>query len=432
VIADTVNRLGAQRFRRVVPVPLSGGYALNRDAYDRLIHAATETINAYWQGKLTAIHLGRLWVRNLLDNLPMLSDAHDAASLTIRRPVVLAGAGESLEEALVPIARVREQVFLAAVDTALPVLYEAGLRPDLVFALESQHANLDDLVPIRRRDFPLAADLTSYPGFLRAVTGPRYLFCSEFADLAILRRLEAAGLLPLAAPPLGSVGVAAAWVLRELRRSFPLVLTGLDFAYAVGKSHANGSPSHRRVLRSTCRQRPVLQYELCINRSRLAVAGKDGAAVTSDTVLVRYARRLRELVEAETQVYAYGRLGTDVGLPVLRTEDELRRLVTAAWASGPAGEAGGRPIGSAAGVERFLQGELELLERAACTVKQALRGGQPSDDVAVKQALAAVDHVYVDFPDTPPLPRTDPGFLSRFLAACRYYEKRIRRILGQI
>ena len=83
-------------------------------------------------------------------------------------------------------------------------------------------------------------------------------------------------------------------------------------------------------------------------------------------------------------------------------------------------------------MERFLHGELELLERAACTVKQALRGGQPSDDVAVKQALAAVDHVYVDFPDTPPLPRTDPGFLSRCLAACRHYEKRIRRILGQI
>jgi hypothetical protein len=437
-IADTVNRLGAHRFRRVLPVPLSGGYALNRTAYDRLIHAATETINAYWQGKLTAIHLGRLWVRNLLDNLQTIPVAADAASLRIRHPIVLCGAGESLEAALVPIARAREDVFLVAVDTAMPVLHDAGLRPDLVFALESQHANLDDLVPVGRRDAPIAADLTSYPGLLRSMTGPRYLFASEFPNSGILRRLNAAGLLPMTVPPLGSVGVAAAWILRQLRGSLPLIVTGLDFAYAIGKSHASGSPPHRRLLRTTCREQPVLQYALCINRPRVSVAGKDGNTVTSDTVLVRYARRLRDVLDGEVGVYAYGAAGADIGVPVLRKEDEFLRVLRhdrqsdAPPCPAPAERTAGSPLGTADAVRRFLRRELELLTRATTVAESGLLSAEPTDSVPIREALAAVDYVYVDFPDTPPLPRTEPSFLSRCVAACRHYETRIRRVLRHL
>ena len=205
-------RHGHRRFRRVVEVPLSAGYRLAPDAYGRIRRGLEQEIMRFWQNRLTLIAMGSLQVRNVLSNLPLLGSALDFSALSTTLPVVVAGAGPSLEASLPVMARARERFVLVAVDTALPVLAALGIAPDVVVALEAQAVNNQDFLGgLPSRDGSLlACDLSVHPSAARLFEGRLCFFSSEFAPLHLWQRLAAAGLRPHAFPALGSVGVAAA------------------------------------------------------------------------------------------------------------------------------------------------------------------------------------------------------------------------------
>ena len=47
----------------------------------------------------------------------------------------------------------------------------------------------------------------------------------------------------------------------------------------------------------------------------------------------------------------------------------------------------------------------------------------------VRDSLRMLDHVYCDFPDTPPLPRDDDSFLVRAVTRCRELGRYISRLI---
>lgn len=146
-VAAALRSLGTGRFRRVREIPLSAGYRLAPVVYGRILHALEQELKRYWQNRLTLIALGSLQVRNLISNLPLLGQAADFGALSTDLPVLLAGAGPSLDETIPLIARLRDRFLLVSVDTALPCLAARGIHPDVVIALEAQAANLRGLRP---------------------------------------------------------------------------------------------------------------------------------------------------------------------------------------------------------------------------------------------------------------------------------------------
>lgn len=208
-VARAFRGMGLARFRRVVEIPLSGGYRLAPSLYRRLYRLLQAEIHGYWRNRLTLIALGSLQVRNLIANLALLAEGRDFASLSTTHPVVVAGAGPSLEDALPVLRAVRDRVLLVAVDTALPRLIAESLAPDIVVALEAQVVNLQDFLTRGDPGMLLACDLSSHPAVPRLFAGRVFFFSSSFAPLRIFARLEEACLLPCPFPPLGSVGVAA-------------------------------------------------------------------------------------------------------------------------------------------------------------------------------------------------------------------------------
>ncbi len=236
-VAVALSRMGPGRFRRVMRVPLSAGYRLDPPFYEGLHGMLASEIRTYWQNRMTLIGMGSLWVRNLLDNLPLLAEERDFGSLSTDLPVVVAGAGPSLEEAIPPLAGARGSFTLVAVDTALPALAAAGLVPDLVVVLEAQAVNLLDFLPYHGSQLRIACDLASHPSVPRLARGSVFLFSSAFAPLNLLKRMEEAKLLPFTFPALGSVGVAAVHAALALTRQH-VFITGLDFGYPGGRTHA--------------------------------------------------------------------------------------------------------------------------------------------------------------------------------------------------
>jgi hypothetical protein len=122
VCRHAAERFGIYLFRRVVTVSLSRGYSLFPGFYRKVSARLLEMIQAYWRNRMTALHMGRLWMANLFTNLALLPGCRPITDLKFRRPLLIAGAGESLELHLDFLQARRRDFALLCVDTALPVL----------------------------------------------------------------------------------------------------------------------------------------------------------------------------------------------------------------------------------------------------------------------------------------------------------------------
>jgi hypothetical protein len=431
-VVRLVGGLGLHRFRRVLPVRLCATDPSDEPAYAAIEAAIAGAIRTHWQNRMTLIRMGGLWVRNLVANLAALPAAGDWTALADDRPIVVAGAGPSLEERLAWITGCRDRLRLLAVDTALPVLADAGLVPDIVFALEAQWVNLEDFLGARLDRCDVIADITATPSLLRRA--PRlYLCCSRFAPLALLARLEAVGLSPTPIPALGSVGVAALHVALRLTTG-PVLSTGLDFAYTHRSAHARGAPAMRAALAAADRLAPA-DSRLAgafFGRRLLRVTDKRGQPATSDIVLQGYAGdAARVAAGGAGRVFDLDAGGLDKGAPQVSGVAPL-----AAWPPDPPRSAPGRTAAAAGpggrwtaqAVRGFIEAERELLERL-----DPARAEEP--DARTERLLADLDYLYVDFPDAATGPGSGRSFAGRLrrsaAAAGRWWARTEARLADQ-
>ncbi len=427
-VARMAHGLGLGRFRRVLSVPLCAGYDAERQRYDRIADALRDAVRVHWQNRMTLIRMGRLWVRNLIANIAALPQAADWTALRCEGPILVVGAGPSLEQRLDWIAAHRDRLRVLAVDTALPVLADAGLRPDIVFALEAQWLNLEDFLGASLDECSLVADITATPSLLRRA--PRlYLCASRFAPIALLSRLEAAGLSPGAIPPLGSVGVAALHLALGLTAG-PVLAAGLDFAYSGGRTHARGAPAMRAALAAASRLAPAdsTAAAALLGRRLLRVADKRGEPTLSDLVLQGYAREASRVAGA-----ADGQAGRVIDLDAAGLDKgghPLDQGLPAAWPrlARPARPAPAAPRWGREAVARFAAAERERLAAAAGLLERLLASPAAGAlDTQAGSLLREVDYLYLDFPDTSPLPSAEPRFLERLArsagAAARWWEQ---------
>ncbi len=459
-VRETFEGLSVGGFRRCVEARLSGGYLLAAGFYRTVFEMIQSEIQEHWRNRMTLIQLSSLWVKNVFLNLPELTHGRDLRETHVSLPIVVAGAGESLEQSLELIRPVREEVYLLAVDTALPTILQSGLRPNAVFVLEGQFANIDDFVAAagppgtapHPADIPLIADLCSSPVALRFSRRPRTFFLSQFAPSALLGRLAQAQLSPLLIPPLGSVGIAALYCALDLGEC-PVFVAGLDFSFQAGKSHARGAPSHLRQLRGWSRTSPPSPFLGAERRGWMQREDKTGGKVLTDAVLLSYHRLFEDIVRHEKRVFDIGARGLDLGVKRCRSSDELAGVIGVARREGsigsPMDNLGTPPASSTVGSEgataserqvallRFLANELALLQAAEQAVLKWLSSPSNGSDTfeAAARALREVDYVYLHFPDPPPLPSNDRGFLHRAIESadtCRMWiERAMERLKGE-
>jgi hypothetical protein len=427
--AAALRSMGTGRFRRVVEAPLSAGYRLAPELYVRIRRRLEQEVMRFWQNRLTLIAMGSLQVRNIIANLPLLRDARDFSALSTTLPVVLAGAGPSLEGSLPVLARNRDKFALVAVDTALPTLTSSGIYPDVVVALEAQAVNNQDFIgeTASAAGTVLACDLSVHPSAARLFAGRIFFFSSEFAPLHFWERLDRHGLRPTAFPALGSVGVAAAHAALRITRE-SVFLTGLDMSFPGAKTHANGSPHVLTMLAGSTRLEPVGQasYRVLAGRSLLRLLDKHGRPILTDRVLSGYRDNLAEELRASTgRVLDCGETGLPLGARVIsaaRFEELLQSVPTSApglLVNQEKGFDGAR-------IEGFVAAERSLLAEVATAAAGSGVSAQAGGSLGA--LLAEVDYTWAHFPDVPDLSAPDRGFVARARVAALYYGERLRRI----
>ena len=459
-----LERALSRRPRRTRLLSLSGGFGLQPGDYRSLAGKLDDEIRIFWQNAMTRMRMGRLWIRNLFRNLPLMPASTPLESLRTSLPIVVAGAGPSLDDRAAGLppdgGADREQILILAVDTAVGPLAARGITPDFILAVESQQANAADfLTPLDAPDKfaeqgeiaqqsegsgiarpHLICDITAYPGvFHRADVAGLTFVSSRFAPTALLERLSVSGLLPPEVPPLGSVGVLGVHLAARMTTG-AVYVTGLDFSYDLERTHARGAPMQALSLARRTRLDPSPFFGMAMARPLLTLEGKDGRPARSDTVLLSYAEQLRSTVSRlpEGRVYDLSPdRGLSNGAPAARGPLPVAGISGTAGTDGGAdtagspGTAGAGPRADAGVVDAYLDREAALLSELVPRLRDVIartgtRADVSADDyAAVRSLLADLDYVYLDFPDPPAATRS---FLGRVLLSALDYEGRLRRV----
>lgn len=424
--------------RSVQPVWMTGAARVHREYYDALLRRAEETLALTWQNRATTISFGRLWIRNLFLNLPETPRTIDALASSVDRPLLILGAGPSLEECTGFLRRKRQELRIIAVDTALPFLLHIGVIPDMLVSMDAQQLNVKDLLPPPPPGIKLLYDATAAPSFLRKFPArDRYAYISHFAEGSIWDRLEEAGIDLPRLEAGGSVGTTALLLADRLRRScgtpgLPILLGGLDFAFHPGLPHARMTYTHMLTLTTMERLAPLPFLPPHLARNRVEAPDKRGDTILTDYVLASYGAQLRAGSGRFRNVYDLSREGVDLGIPGLefsRAEEIVAQEAARSCEGPPAdaaepGEAQGLPRGiiDPGAVERFLRGEREALYRLA----EAIRG----DGAGPKEALAILkEHDYVSFFFPDPEPKEDASYFRRVIASVSYLLRTLNKLL---
>jgi hypothetical protein len=423
--------------RRVVTLPLCGGARLFPEFYRTVETFLADGIQTYWQNRMTLIHMGRLFIKNLYANLALLPRARDLGGLATDRPVVVVGAGPSLSFTLPLLRRLRKRTILLAVDTALPVLLDSGLTPDYVLALEPQFININDFLGLPDASVAVLADLASSPQVVRFCLERRrcevFFFSSVFHPLSLWRRLEEERLRPSAIPPLGSVGVAAVYASLLITRG-AVLCSGLDFSYPLRRTHAAGSPSLNSELATARRSRPVghLEFAALTERPRVTLRDKNGSRVESDLVLSSYAKHLQALIAGQKRVYDISPLGLDLGAPFLSRDHDIMGILDGSAAGGTPAPPASRPAAwNIENVKRFYESERRLLEESDAVWRLLTAPAAPESGVIEGERrviVARTEHAYVHLPGKAAWPAYTRASAARALIEGRILSERIRRL----
>jgi hypothetical protein len=430
--------------RRAIRVDFSAGTSFAVQLYETVCSGAEDTIAQFWKNRLTLVKLGRLYARNIMRNLFSLArnTTLEANEHTISRPIIICGAGESLNHTLSYLSALKKKnthsgiFFILATDASLPILASYGIQADGVVGVESQAAIEKAYIGSCGTKCTLFADLTSRPQIQDILGGKTVWFATKYAHAHYLDRLEKDGIISSFIPPLGSVGLAAVYLALKIRRSerVPIFITGLDFSFSCGATHAKGAPAHLARLSASSRTTPVENYDASFREGTVTITGKDNHKIKTDAIMQSYAENFRMQFGNAVNVFDCGTSGIDIGLP--RAADEaLAQCMCKNEKQADVFTTEYEPA-----VDKAIQDSLrekvlryyEKERRALEALRDLLMNGNTSEyrDVSITldeqlvNLLKERDYLYLHFPDGYKL-SCDIGFLKRVRAEIDFFLKDI-------
>ena len=419
-VLETVDALGLGPFRRALRIDLSGGATLNGDFYREAQASIDEYISRWWRNHVTLMRLGRNYARNFFTNCHSLPASFALPSHTVARPIVVAGAGPSLDASLRLIAENRERIFLLAVDTALPALRDSGIIPDAAVLVESQFWITRAFIGFRGSRLPVYADLTANPEAVLSTCGPVHFFHTAYAKARFLSRFSEYGLSPQAVTPLGSVGLSGLELALSIAApDVPVLFTGLDFSWGSGFTHSRGAPAARDALSRAWRLSPAERSAISDSSAVETLIGKGGNVVHTDPALSSYAALCAARFGSESRLYDFGSSGIPTGCSQI-SGDETRAMI-ARFPPCFLPDLS-RVLVDETRLDLFLSEEKERLRsiRAILTGQDARK-----EDAAerLREYVETSDYLYLHFPDGYRGYNATDAFLRRIRIELEYFLK---------
>lgn len=250
----------AGNFRRVIRIDFSAGVQFCADFYNMLEAACVNSVKQFWTNRFTLAKFGRKYSRNMFRNLKVLEESKQLSDFIrkIDRPIFVFGAGESAEKGIKEVKRLSESEnpFILCADTAFSMLKANGIMPDGIVVDEAQSIIAQSFIGARKtseeRGVQVFQSLCSLPHVAGRLFPKEHItfYATEYAESSFFDLLKDRCFFPPVVPAFGSVGITAYILACLFRKDENIEIRdfGLDFAYSKGKTHARGTPAHKRQL----------------------------------------------------------------------------------------------------------------------------------------------------------------------------------------
>jgi len=255
-VASLVAAVPDHRFE---VVRLRSVHEKDRDYYGDLDRNISAVMARREINRNTLRRFGRLWVRNLFQNLPLLQQAlgiQRLENLLQGIPVLVIAAGPSLEEIIPLLSEFSKKAVLVAVDTALYALTRAGICADFAVVVDPQFHNSRHLDGTSLEGSFLVADSSTHPRVFRRPLRGFFFSGSPFPLGQLLEKgTDISGRLGAG----GSVATAA-WETARHAGASAIYCAGLDLGFPGGQTHQKASYFERSALHQ-CRRLETLEHQ---------------------------------------------------------------------------------------------------------------------------------------------------------------------------
>ncbi|MGB0641402.1 MAG: 6-hydroxymethylpterin diphosphokinase MptE-like protein, partial [Myxococcota bacterium] len=246
-LTRTINLLGGQRPRQFATIR-TPGCSLDKPTTDGIAALLTSLIQRGETNQVAQDVLAPLWAENSIRNMPriaqhpMVTDVQDSFR---GMPLVIVGAGPSLQKNIHLVAELQERAIILGVNRTLTSLQNAGVWPDLAMALEAQDVGCHFNGIQAEQISALILAVTASPN-LYDLPFPNLLSYSGNLEADSWMFSEADGVHEI--PSGGSVSCSAL-SLGLLWGCDPIILLGQDLSFPGGEYyHAHGADGNTRAV----------------------------------------------------------------------------------------------------------------------------------------------------------------------------------------
>jgi hypothetical protein len=264
-------------------------YAKNEEYYKKADAVLSRLASRRDINLNTLKRFGRLWVRNLARNIPLIETSpgiHRIEGKLAGFPVFVAAAGPGLDEVLPYLPEIKKRCVLVAVDTSYSACLRRQTEPDFVVVVDPQYWNTRHLDRAIQKKAILISESSTHPRIFRLLPGKTFLGGSIFP---LGRYLEEA------TEPKGKLGAGgsvstSAWDFARVIGGSPIIMGGLDLGFPSKNTHYKGSFFEDRMFSLSSRLSPgeTQSCRYLYDGSPRMVADNCGGEVLSDMRMLIY------------------------------------------------------------------------------------------------------------------------------------------------
>ncbi len=377
-------------FRRVIVFEASSEVNQNKEYYANVFRFTQNSISQFWKNRMTLVRLGKLFSTNTLKNISHVSHSVKVQKESITKPILVVAAGSSLDGLIPFIKKVNNNVYVLAIAAAIQPLQASEIRIDGIISLEGQYATDKAFIGFNNTDIPLFTDIASRTNILKKFNYIS-LFLSEYTKNPLIERITQTFPQVPVFPPLGSVGITATELAIFLRKSddIPIFVCGLDFAFPIGKTHANETPHIKEALNVSNKLRPFGNTAMSFRHGTFML---EDSTKVSDAGLKVYADLYNERYKNTKKLYDLSHYGMINDIQTC-TENKAINLIEANTTI--IEKQIPTMINCEDKVDSFYKAEKERL----ITIKDMLTGKITLDENTLLHLLEECSYLYMHFPD---------------------------------
>lgn len=316
------------KYRRVIRLDFSAGVNFHKEYYGQLENACVNSVMTFWKNRLTLTKFGRKYSQNLFSNLKILAKTKPLTSYfkSITKPIIVFGAGQSLDLFFEKNTGKLDfsNYFILCADTALQPLLKRNIKPDGVFVEEAQaiitKAFIGAFSNIHVFAGLSATRLLSH--FIKAEN--LSFFTSLYTDASFIEDMKDSIPLPPINNAFGSVGLTAVYYALKFRSddSVPVYVTGLDFSYSAGLTHARETLANTNRLATANKIKYANNYGAAFSDSAIKFLDKEKNIFYTSPNLKNYAETFNHFFQGIKNLFDAGDCGISLSIPRQNPQDE--------------------------------------------------------------------------------------------------------------